>query len=165
MQARAAAVGQRLAHEGQQQSESVGHLTGQYLEEETVVGGAQGVGVAKGELELGRVVLGVDRLERDLRLLRSLPDRVEQPVGVNAGARPVHVGAGRVDRPPAAVAVGLEDESLELHTDHRVEAQRAPVGHGLAQRGARRHRHQLALALELGHDDPSVGLPARAQLF
>ena len=40
VQPRAATVAQGLAHEGQEQSQALGHLASEHLEEEAVVGGA-----------------------------------------------------------------------------------------------------------------------------
>ena len=115
----------------------MGYFSSQDLEEEPFVGGAQRVAVAKREFELRRVVFGVDGFERDLRRVAGLPNGVQESVGVDRWSGAVDVGAGRVDRSPTSVLVGLEDVGLKLHAHERAVAQLLPISDRSAQRMTR----------------------------
>ena len=137
----------------------MGHFTGQDFEEEALVGRAQGVGVAESELELGRVVLGVNRLEGNVGLVAGFPDRVNETVGVNGGAGAVDVGAGRVHGLPATVAVRFEDECLEFDAHVGLVAQGGPVGDCLAQCAAGRNAEGTFFIRQVGDDHLGAGFP------
>ncbi len=97
------------------------------------------VGVAQSEFELRSVVFGVDRFQGDLGGVARLPNRVEQTKRVDGGTRAVDVGPWRVERLPATLSVGREEEGLELHADVGTETQRLPIGDRSAQSATRRY--------------------------
>ena len=95
------------------------------------------VAVADVQLELGVVELGAPGLDRHVRRDRGRRrSRRVTPSGSTAMPVPYTRDAGRVDRPPAALAVGPLQVVLELERDLRLEAARAPRLDGGLERAA-----------------------------
>ncbi len=149
----------RLAHEGQQHSPARGDLPGHDLEEEGVVGGEEGMVVAQGELELPVVVLAVHRFETETGPGSGGHDLVDGPAGIDGGAGPVHIRPRSVDRLPATVAVGLEQERLQLDADHRGHSLALPTSDRVDEDVAGGERHRHPTPDDVGDDHGGAVLP------
>ena len=132
--------------------------------QEGVVQGAERFAVAKGELELRPVVLGVDRLHREAAHSRRVPDVLEQTLRVHRCAGSVHVRAGGVVGHPVPGRPTLEDERLELDPDRGLQAPLPPRLHGTLQRTPSAEPERSPLALQVRHHHCGAGLPAGAHV-
>ena len=122
-----------LAQERESATPIHGAFTGQHSEEKGVIGSAQRIGIAKRQLELSRVELGIDRFERDVAAGCEIDDVVDQADGVHQAAGSIDVGLRRIPSLPAVLFGELKHVGLELDAHHGAVAQRFPIGDRLAQ--------------------------------
>ncbi|CAB4801637.1 unannotated protein [freshwater metagenome] len=135
----AARRGEGLAHEREVQTLLAGDLLGHQLEHRNVVNGLERTVVVQGELELRGVVLGVRRFHREPGANGALEHVVDETVRIGDGAGLVHDRPGGGYRAPAAAAVRLQREGLQLDAYVGVEAEGLPQCDCVAEHRSGRH--------------------------